>query len=74
MLSPIKAIIISSALINPIDTSKPIVLSGDYTIEANEYLRKVRVPSTQKEIIIDIMYQEILQELREESKVKYWMP
>lgn len=67
MLSSIKIIVISSALISPQYKvePKPIYINGDYSIEAAEYLRK---KDTSSDTITDIMYREILKELESNHK------
>lgn len=69
MLSPIKIIVISSALINtPKVEPQPIIMEENYSVEAAKYLRTKQNGSDIISKINDIMYGEILKEL--ESQVE----
>ena len=70
MLSPITIVVLSTALINPAPKiqSHPIYFSGNYTIEAAEYLRKQQQNSNTTNDINDIMYREILKELKSKDQ------
>lgn len=70
MLSSVKIIILSSSLINPpvVNHNQPVNFSGNYSLEAAKYLRSKMSGSDTIKDINDIMYREILKELKDKEQ------
>jgi hypothetical protein len=66
MLAPIKIVLISTSLINCSVPKKPIILDGDYSIEAMRY--RIKKDHDSKYDTNDILYKTIIQEIERDHK------